>query len=233
MQFIISGIKKTSLLDYPDKISAIVFTQGCNFRCGFCHNPGLLQVNSKKDIYSVDVFFEFLKNRVGKLDGVVITGGEATLQKDLIPFMQEVKNLGFLIKLDTNGYRPDVVQDVINQGLVDYFAMDIKAPLDKYSFVTNVDIDTDKIVKSIDLIMNSNIPYEFRTTVMKSQLSYEDFEKIGELIKGADRYYLQRFEAKTDILDETLKNEITYSDEEFEKIVEILKKKIKNVALRL
>ena len=116
MQFIISGIQKTSLLDYPDKISAIVFTQGCNFRCGYCHNPGLLQVNSKKDIYSVDVFFEFLKNRVGKLDGVVITGGEATLQKDLIPFMQEVKNLGFLIKLDTNGYRPDVVQDVINQG---------------------------------------------------------------------------------------------------------------------
>lgn len=233
MQFLIGGVQKTSLLDYPDKISAIVFTQGCNFRCGYCHNPGLLQVNSKKDIYSVDVFFEFLKNRVGKLDGVVITGGEATLQKDLIPFMQEVKNLGFLIKLDTNGYRPDVVQDVINQGLVDYFAMDIKAPLDKYSFVTNVDIDTDKIVKSIDLIMNSNIPYEFRTTVMKSQLSYEDFEKIGELIKGADRYYLQRFEAKTDILDETLKNEITYSDEEFEKIVEILKTKIKNVALRL
>ena len=232
MQFIISGIKKTSLLDYPDKISAIVFTQGCNFRCGYCHNPGLLQVNSKKDIYSVDVFFEFLKNRVGKLDGVVITGGEATLQKDLIPFMQEVKNLGFLIKLDTNGYRPDVVQDVINQGLVDYFAMDIKAPLDKYSFVTNVDIDTDKIVKSIDLIMKSNIPYEFRTTVMKSQLSYEDFEKIGELIKGADKYYLQKFEAKTEILDETLKNEITYSNDEFKDIIEILKKSIKFVELR-
>ena len=232
MQFIISGIQKTSLLDYPDKISAIVFTQGCNFRCGYCHNPGLLQVNSKKDIYSVDVFFEFLKNRVGKLDGVVITGGEATLQKDLIPFMQEVKNLGFLIKLDTNGYRPDVVQDVINQGLVDYFAMDIKAPLDKYSFVTNVDIDTDKIVKSIDLIMNSNIPYEFRTTVMKSQLTYEDFEKIAELIKGADRYYLQKFEAKTDIWDSTLKNEVTYSDNEFKEIIDILKQKIKLVELR-
>ena len=232
MQFIISGIQKTSLLDYPDKISAIVFTQGCNFRCGYCHNPGLLQVNSKKDIYSVDVFFEFLKNRVGKLDGVVITGGEATLQKDLIPFMQEVKNLGFLIKLDTNGYRPDVVQDVINQGLVDYFAMDIKAPLDKYSFVTNVDIDTDKIVKSIDLIMKSNIPYEFRTTVMKSQLTYEDFEKIAELIKGADRYFLQKFEAKTDIWDSTLKNEVTYSDNEFKEIIEILKQKIKLVELR-
>ena len=232
MQFIISGIQKTSLLDYPDKIRAIVFTQGCNFRCGYCHNPGLLQVNSKKDIYSVDVFFEFLKNRVGKLDGVVITGGEATLQKDLIPFMQEVKNLGFLIKLDTNGYRPDVVQDVINQGLVDYFAMDIKAPLDKYSFVTNVDIDTDKIVKSIDLIMKSNIPYEFRTTVMKSQLTYEDFEKIAELIKGADRYFLQKFEAKTDIWDSTLKNEVTYSDNEFKEIIEILKQKIKLVELR-
>ena len=232
MQFIISGIQKTSLLDYPDKISDIVFTQGCNFRCGYCHNPGLLPVNSKKDIYSVDVFFEFLKNRVGKLDGVVITGGEATLQKDLIPFMQEVKNLGFLIKLDTNGYRPDVVQDVINQGLVDYFAMDIKAPLDKYSFVTNVDIYTDKIVKSIDLIMKSNIPYEFRTTVMKSQLTYEDFEKIDELIKGADRYYLQKFEAKTDIWDSTLKNEVTYSDTEFKEIIEILKQKIKLVELR-
>ena len=232
MQFIISGIKKTSLLDYPDKISAIVFTQGCNFRCGYCHNPGLLQVNSKKDIYSVDVFFEFLKNRVGKLDGVVITGGEATLQKDLTPFMQEVKKLGFLIKLDTNGYRPDVVQDVINQGLVDYFAMDIKAPLDKYSFVTNVDIDTDKIFKIIDLIMKSNIPYEFRTTVMKSQLTYEDFEKIGELIKGADRYYLQKFEAKTDIWDSTLKDETTYSNDEFKGIISILKKNIKIVELR-
>ena len=232
MQFLIGGVQKTSLLDYPDKISAIVFTQGCNFRCGYCHNPGLLQVNSKKDIYSVDVFFEFLKNRVGKLDGVVITGGEATLQKDLIPFMQEVKNLGFLIKLDTNGYRPDVVQDVINQGLVDYFAMDIKAPLDKYSFVTNVDIDTDKIVKSIDLIMKSNIPYEFRTTVMKSQLTYEDFEKIADLIKGAGRYYLQKFEAKTDIWDSTLKNEVTYSDNEFKEIIEILKQKIKLVELR-
>jgi pyruvate formate lyase activating enzyme len=232
MQFIISGIKKTSLLDYPDKISAIVFTQGCNFRCGYCHNPGLLQVNSEKDIYSVDVFFEFLKNRVGKLDGVVITGGEATLQKDLIPFMREVKNLGFLVKLDTNGYRPDVVQDVINQGLVDYFAMDIKAPLDKYSSITNVNIDTDKILKSIDLIMKSNIPYEFRTTVMKSQLSYEDFEKIGLLIKGADKYYLQKFEAKTEILDQSLKDENTYSDDEFKEIIEILKKNIKLVELR-
>lgn len=232
MQFLIGGVQKTSLLDYPDKISAIVFTQGCNFRCGYCHNPGLLQVNSEKDIYSVDVFFEFLKKRVGKLDGVVITGGEATLQKDLILFMKEVKNLGFLVKLDTNGYRPDVVEEVINQGLVDYFAMDIKAPLDKYSAVTNVDIDTDKIVKSIDLIMKSNIPYEFRTTVMKSQLDYKDFEKIGELIKGADKYYLQKFEVKTEILDEKLKNEQTYFVEEFKEIIEILKKNINLVELR-
>lgn len=232
MQFIISGLQKTSLLDYPDKISTIVFTQGCNFRCGYCHNPGLLQVNSEKDIYSVDVFFEFLKNRVGKLDGVVITGGEATLQKDLIPFMKEVKSLGFLVKLDTNGYRPDVVQDVINQGLVDYFAMDIKAPLDKYSLITNVDIDTNKILKSIDLVMNSNISYEFRTTVMKSQLSFDDFEKIGELIKGADKYYLQKFEAKTEILNQDLKDEVTYSDDEFKEIIKILKKNIKLVELR-
>ena len=125
MRFIIGGIQKTSLLDYPDKISAIVFTQGCNFNCGYCHNPDLL--NLKKDIYSTDVFFEFLDKRKGKLDGVVITGGEATLQPDLIPFIKEVKAKGFAVKLDTNGYRPDVLKEAIKY--VDYVAMDIKAPL--------------------------------------------------------------------------------------------------------
>ena len=164
MRFIIGGIQRTSLLDFPDKISAIVFTQGCNFNCGYCHNPDLL--NSKKDIYSTDVFFEFLDKRKGKLDGVVITGGEATLQPDLIPFIKEVKSRGFLIKLDTNGYRPDVLKEALE--LVDYVAMDIKAPLEKYSEITNTQIDVEKIKKSINLLRTSNVPYEFRTTVMKS-----------------------------------------------------------------
>lgn len=228
MRFIIGGIQKTSLLDYPDKISAIVFTQGCNFNCGYCHNPELL--NSKKDIYSTDVFFEFLEKRKGKLDGIVITGGEATLQADLIPFIKEVKSRGFSVKLDTNGYKPEVLEEALK--LVDYVAMDIKAPLEKYSQITKVEIDTAKIKKSIELIMKSGVDYEFRTTVLKSQLTFEDFEKIAELIKGAKRYYLQKFEAKTQINDENLKTQTSYSTKEFEPIIEMLKKKIQKVELR-
>ncbi len=228
MRFIIGGIQRTSLLDFPDKISAIVFTQGCNFNCGYCHNPDLL--NSKKDIYSTDVFFEFLDKRKGKLDGVVITGGEATLQPDLIPFIKEVKSRGFLVKLDTNGYRPEVIEQALP--LIDYIAMDIKAPLKKYSEITKVDINTEKIKQSIQLIMTSNVSYEFRTTVLKSQLDYTDFEEIGKLIQNAEKYYLQKFEAKTAINDETLKEEQTYSNEEFNEIIETLKRYIKKVELR-
>lgn len=232
MQLLIGGLKKTSLLDYPDKISAIVFTQGCNFRCGYCHNPNLLKPNQQEDIYSVDVFFDFLKKRVGKLDGVVITGGEPTLQKDLISFIEHIKSLGFLVKLDTNGANPQVLEKLLNKNLIDYVAMDIKAPLEKYSQVVGVNIDIEKIQKSIDLLFNSSIDFEFRTTVMKSQLNYEDFEKIGELIKNAPKYFLQKFEAKTQILDESLANETSYTDEEFNKIIDILKKNIKKVELR-
>ena len=222
LRFIIGGVQKTSLLDFPDKISAIVFAQGCNFNCGYCHNPDLL--NPKKDIYSTDVFFEFLEKRKGKLDGVVITGGEATLQPDLIPFIKEVKTKGFAVKLDTNGYRPDVLKEAIKY--VDYVAMDIKAPLEKYSLVTKVNIDTDKIKESINIILNSDIDYEFRTTLLKSKLSYDDFEEIAKLIKGAKRYYLQKFEASSTINDEKLKDETSYSDDEFKEIISILKKHI-------
>ncbi|MBE7704517.1 MAG: anaerobic ribonucleoside-triphosphate reductase activating protein [Cyanobacteria bacterium SIG29] len=228
MQFKIGGLQKTSLLDYPNKISAIVFAKGCNFNCGYCHNPSLL--NSKEDIYSIDVFFEFLNKRIGKLDAVVITGGEATLQPDLIPFIKKIKELGFAIKLDTNGYKPEVLKEALP--LIDYVAMDIKAPLAKYSQITKKDIDTNKISQSIDLIMNSNIDYEFRTTVLKSQLNYDDFKEISKLIKGAKKYYLQKFEAKTEINDETLKKETSYSNEEFKEIIEILKQNINFVELR-
>ena len=228
MRFVIGGIQRTSLLDFPDKISAIVFTQGCNFNCGYCHNPDLL--NSKKDIYSTDVFFEFLDKRKGKLDGVVITGGEATLQPDLIPFIKEVKARGFLVKLDTNGYRPDVLKEALE--LVDYVAMDIKAPLEKYSEITNIEVDVEKIKESVNLLKNSKIPYEFRTTVMKSQLNYDNFRNIGELIKGTKNYFLQKFEAKTQINDETLKNEVSYSNEDFKEIIEILKEYDINAQLR-
>ena len=216
---IIGGLQKTSLLDFPEKIAAIVFTMGCNFRCGYCHNPELINGEAK-----IEEVFEFLKTRQGKLDGIVITGGEPCLQKDLPEFIKQVKELGFAVKLDTNGSFPEMLEKVLPD--LDYVAMDIKAPLEKYSQIVNVDVDTSKILKSIEVLKNGGVDYEFRTTVVKSQLSFEDFEKIGQLIQGAPRYYLQRFEASK-ILDKSLENEKTYSTEEFERIIDILKSYVK------
>lgn len=225
----IGGVQKTSLLDFPDKISAIVFTQGCNFKCGYCHNPELIVLRNEP-AWTTAGFFKFLETRKGKLDGVVITGGEPCLQNDLIDFIKDVKSMGFLVKLDTNGTFPDKLQKSLPY--IDYIAMDIKAPLDKYSEITRVNVNCENIQKSIDIIMNCGIDYEFRTTVLKSQLTFGDFEKIGQLIKGAKKYYLQKFVASK-TLDESLMNEKTYSNEEFEEIISHLNLNINNVVLRV
>ena len=232
MRFAIGGIRKTSLLDYPDKISAIVFTQGCNFNCGYCHNPQLLNSKSEKDIYNVDVFFDFLRKRIGKLDGVVITGGEATLQPDLKSFIKEIKSMKFLVKLDTNGYKPEVIEDLLSENLVDYIAMDVKGPLYKYSSITKKEIDTNKIKDSINLILNSKIDYEFRTTLLPILISIQDFYEIGKLISSAKKYYLQRFIVQSEINDKSLTNEQNYTDKEFEAIINILNNYVDFVAVR-
>ena len=224
---LIGGLQKTSFLDYPDKISAIIFTLGCNFRCGYCHNPEL--INSMTAKYSEEEIFEFLNRRKGRIDGVVITGGEPCIQKDLVEFIKKVKDLGFLVKLDTNGCFPEILQK--SMAYVDYIAMDIKAPLDNYSKIVNVNVDEENIKKSINLIMNSGIEYEFRTTVVRSMLSKNDFDKIGNLIFGAKRYYLQKF-VSSKILDEKLSKDSSYTDEEFSEIVFNLKKKIEFVEVR-
>lgn len=224
----IGGVQKTSLLDYPDKISAIVFTCGCNFRCGYCHNPELIVVKNEPT-WTTAGFFEFLNTRKGKLDGVVITGGEPCIQNGLIDFIKQIKDMGFLVKLDTNGTYPQVLKEVLP--FVDYIAMDIKAPLYKYKNITKVNIDTEKIKDSINIIMNSGVEYEFRTTVVKSQLDKKDFEAIGELIKGAEKYYLQKF-VPSKILDPNLISEKTYSDNEFCEIIKILSNDIKSIMLR-
>ncbi len=230
MSFKLAGLQKTTFIDYPEKIACIVFTQGCNFRCGYCHNPELFE--NKEPVLSVPAFFEFLNKRKGKLDGVVITGGEPTLHgKDLIEFIKEVKSLSFLVKLDTNGTHPDILQELLNENLLDYIAMDIKAPLAKYKTITQTDIDTKIIKKSIDMIMNSGVDYEFRTTIVKSQLSVEDLRQIGELIQGAKRYYMQKFLA-TKILDETLMSEESYTDEEFKNLRTILEEYVDFVDYR-
>ncbi len=231
MSFMIGGLQKASLLDYPGKLSAIVFTQGCNFRCGYCHNPELNKLNSQRPVYTVPAFFEFLQTRRGKLDGVVITGGETCLQKDLKKFIIKIKEMGFLVKLDTNGSKPEVLEELVKEKVIDYIAMDIKAPLNKYCRVTKTNIDTKKIRKSVNIIMNSGIEYEFRTTVIKGQLETEDFAEIGDLICGAKKYFLQKF-VPSKILDENFSNRQTLTDTEFGCLVNSLKEKVALVAVR-
>ena len=224
----IGGVQKTSLLDFPDKISTIVFTQGCNFRCGYCHNPELIAVRNEP-AWTVPAFLEFLNTRRGKLDGVVITGGEPCLQSDPEDFIKEIKKLGFLVKLDSNGTFPEKIKGLLP--FLDYIAMDIKAPIEKYPLVTNSKISPEKIRESIDIIMTSGISYEFRTTVVKSQLSHDDFRAIGKLIKGAEKYYLQKF-VPSKTLDPKMMTETTYTDAEFKEITDILKPYVKYVSVR-
>lgn len=229
MSFIIGGLQKSSFLDYPGKIACIVFSNMCNFRCGYCHNPELLTKN--EPVLTVPAFFEFLNSRKGKLDGVVVTGGEPTIQEGLFDFIKNIKELGFDVKLDTNGTNPGILFKLLKKNLLNYAAMDIKAPLEKYPLITHAKCDISKIQKSIDLIMNSGIDYEFRTTVVKSQLSVDDFIKIGKIIHGAKRYYLQKF-VPSKILDQGLMGEATYSDEEFKYICGLLRNDIYNVSYR-
>jgi len=223
---IIGGFQKSSLLDYPDKISAIIFTQGCNFRCSYCHNKELIIQKPVNTSINPEEILSFLEKRRNKLDAVVITGGEPTLQPDLIEFMQKIKKSGFLIKLDTNGSNPDVLGEAIRRKLADYIAMDIKAPLEKYQVITNCKVDIEKIKESVDLIKNSDVKYEFRTTVLRSQLSEEDILQIKDLANNARLWILQKYIPPVN-LSHNLKNELNYTQDEFEK----LRKNIKNSVL--
>lgn len=214
---LIGGLQRLSLIDYPGKIAAIVFTQGCNFRCGYCHNPELVNPDFFTKPIPAEEVFTFLKSRRGKLEGVVITGGEPLLQKGINDFLKRIKGLGYLIKLDTNGSFPERLKDIIEKKLVDYLAMDIKAPLEKYADIIKAAVETKKIKESINLIMNSGLDYEFRTTVVKSQLRKGDILKIGELLKPDSVYILQKFVASKTLNPRFLKKS-SYSDKEFEKI---------------
>lgn len=212
---IIGGFQKVSLIDYPGKISSIIFTQGCNFSCVYCHNKELININnSTENTYKEKEIIEFLKQRTKKIDAVVITGGEPTLQKDLIPFMKQIKELDFLVKLDSNGTNPDVLKEAINSKLVDYIAMDIKAPLEKYSSITKTNVDIEKIKESINLIKNSGIQHEFRTTVLKSLLTEQDILSINSLTSGANLFTLQKYVPSKD-LEKELGVQVNYSDEDF------------------
>ncbi|MCK4540477.1 anaerobic ribonucleoside-triphosphate reductase activating protein [Candidatus Parcubacteria bacterium] len=238
---IIGGLQKFSLLDYPDHISAIVFTQGCNFRCHFCYNPMLVwpqsEVGKFKNINSSDNtdekiekvyprfpedgLFDFLKKRQKKLDAIVITGGEPTIHKDLPNFIKKIKKLGFKVKLDTNGTNPKMMESLIDEKLIDYIAMDIKCSLEKYDIITEVQPDLNSIEKSIKIIMQSGLPYEFRTTVVPELIEKEDIKNIGELIKGAKKWYLQNFKSDTGLVNDRFQDYEPYSLKAMEEMREI------------
>ncbi len=217
----IGGFQKVSLIDYPGRISAVVFTQGCNFRCPFCHNPELVDPQRFMDLIPEKEILSFLEKRKGRLDAVVITGGEPTMQPELIPFILHLKAMGYLIKLDTNGTHPDLLAEMLDKKLLDYVAMDIKAPLERYGAVTRTNTDHDRIRRSISLIMGSGTDYEFRTTAVKSLLAPEDLEEIGRLIPGAKRFVLQKF-VPTKTLDRDFLGKPSYSDGELKLIVDKL-----------
>lgn len=211
---IFGGFTPCTLIDYPGKTAAMVYTIGCNFRCPYCHNPELVN-ETVEETFSEEVVVSFLESRQGMLDGLVITGGEPTMHgENLLLFMERVKKLGFLIKLDTNGTNPDFIVAATRRRLVDYIAMDIKAPLKTYHRVVGRPVDTDAIKQSIALIKNGPIEYEFRTTVIKALLSPEDLGEIAKEIEGAKRYYLQKF-IPTNILNPQLKRKVSYTDNDF------------------
>lgn len=197
----VGGLLKFSLIDYPGKMAAVIFTQGCNFRCPYCHNPELVIPEYFRTPISEDEVLAFLEKRIGLIEGVVVTGGEPTVQKDLMTFLQRVRTMGYLIKLDTNGSRPDVLEDILRRHLVDYIAMDLKTTLEKYNQLTSLRGCGERIRRSIRLILESEVDYEFRTTLVKPFVSAEDLPQMASLIPGAKRYRLQRFIARENILN--------------------------------
>jgi pyruvate formate lyase activating enzyme len=227
----IGGLQRISLIDYPGRISAIVFTQGCNFRCPYCHNPELVDPARYEKTIDEREVLSFLRRRRGKLDAVVVTGGEPTHQPDLGFFLEKIKALGYLIKVDTHGANPGVLEALIRRNLVDYLAMDIKGPLKKYEQIASVKVDTTLIRRSIDLIISSGIEHEFRTTVVRSQLTAEDLIAISKLIKKARLYVLQPF-VPVKTLATPFLLETSYSPEELAAIRERLERGNLRVLIR-
>lgn len=223
----IAGVQKVTLLDYPGKVACEIFTQGCNFECPFCQNSSLIPITNTGE-FSEEEIFEYLNLRKNILDGVVITGGEPTVQKDLKSFIKKIKDLGLLVKLDTNGGNPKVLQELIDEDLVDYVAMDIKNIFNKYNITSGKKINLDNIKKSIEILKVSKIDYEFRTTIIKEMHSLDDIISICKLVGNA-KYYLQNFEDSENVLNHSLHG---FSREELLFIDKYLKDLFPNVEIR-
>lgn len=223
----ISGFEKLTLTDYPGCIASIVFTQGCNFKCPFCHNSDLLKF--KDGLYSETEILHYLNKRKNMLDGVVITGGEPTMQKDLISFLEKIKKLGLKIKLDTNGARPEVLKQLIELKLIDYIAMDIKSERNNYALVSGGCVNLKKVNESVNLIKKSGIEFEFRTTIIKNFHNFNAISKICEYLGNDVKYYLQNFEDNSNVLNKNLES---FSKNELIELLNKLKERFPNVIIR-
>lgn len=226
----ICGFQKTTLLDFPGHVAATVFTGGCNFRCPFCHNAGLVLAPEEQPDIPEEEVLSYLRKRRGMLEGVCITGGEPTLQPDLAGFIGRLKELGYLVKLDTNGYRPRVLQELIEKKLVDYVAMDVKASVKNYPRACGcAGMDVSRIEESIAILKSGSVPYEFRTTVVDGIHTVEEFESIGRLLEGSSAYYLQGFEESENVMCAGFR---AFPAETMKEMAEIVGKYVDKAAIR-
>ena len=232
-----SGIQPFTLLDFPGRIACIAFLPGCNFRCGYCYNSDFVLPEKIKCIASSfipeNIFFQFLEKRKKLLDGVVISGGEPTLSAGLESTIRQIREYGFQVKLDTNGSNPKILERLLIENLIDYVAMDIKAPLKRYSQVIASPIDTQNIEKSIQILLKSNIDYEFRSTLIPYLHSPEDIVDMAKMISGAPKYFLQNFKAKDSVLDVKFMKKRSFTHEALIEISKQCQKYVVSCEVRL
>ena len=227
---VIQGLQKLTLLDYPGKVACTIFTAGCNFRCLFCHNASLVIDTYKNQEIPEEELFSFLKKRTGVLDGVCVTGGEPLIQQGIEDLLMNIKELGYAVKLDTNGSFPDKLRRLVEQGLVDYVAMDIKNSQESYGKTIGIEeYDIENVNRSVQYLLRGNVPYEFRTTVVQELHRRSDFESIGRWIEGAQHYYLQQFVDSGDIIHPGLHG---YNKDIMNQALEIVRKRVPTAELR-
>lgn len=228
----IKGWVKTSLIDYPGRICSVIFLPGCNFRCPFCQNPDLVESPEDLPEIPLEEVLEYLEQKKIWIDGVCITGGEPTIHRDLPELIKRLKEIGMLVKLDTNGSNPEMLEFLLNQRLLDYIAMDVKAPWEKYPLVAGVQINVEKIKKSIEIIRNSGIEHEFRTTLIPKLHSKEDIIKIGEILKGSKKFAIQQFRPRK-TLNPEFQEEKPYSEDELRGFGKLLEGFFEKVEVRV
>lgn len=226
----INGFNKTTLLDYPGQIASTIFLGGCNFRCPFCQNSSLVLSPNKQPVISTEEVLSVLKKRQGILEGVCITGGEPTLDKDLFLLIDKIKELGYPVKLDTNGSHPWILKKLVNDQMIDMVAMDIKSSKESYAKVSGCkNIDLTSICESVEFLLSNVIPYEFRTTVVRELHDKADFEFIGKWIAGCQAYFLQAYRDSPDVIHPGF---TSYTKTELEQFQKILLRTIPSVSIR-